>query len=410
VNRAPVQLKAKRHDSFWAPSKAALVLTVFVLIVLAPIVGWTLWTSWASAVGKGFSLDFPVAIRTSLATQYETTLFLESNAPVPLVLEYDPPVVENLEQRVRWRCDRGYLEQEEATLRTRFFPPSRSALCTIEAEVGFYPKRTGGTSPTPVYSRKATLRVLSPSPGSLFQNGELDGFRIGKYLNPSGAEGRKTPHVALHPERFLPPNAFYLVDDQTRDLRVSRHLRLGDFALDFPWFSLGKRQYIALDYRLVRKIEDLIDELNRAGLPGESFRMICGFRPPSYNLDRIAQDGGESLKAPFSLHQYGRAVDFILDADGDLRLDDLNRDDKVTVRDTAVIVHHINVLDRRYRSQGVPLYGGVGIYDHHDFWERPVQTPYIHMDTRGFLDEEGGLIRWPAQWPDGGGPIAWSKL
>jgi hypothetical protein len=80
------------------------------------------------------------------------------------------------------------------------------------------------------------------------------------------------------------------------------------------------------------------------------------------------------------------------------------------VRDTIPLIHCVNILDRRYRTQKIPLYGGAGIYDHHDFWERPVQSPYVHTDVRGFLDEDGTLIRWPRTWPDTGELISWGKL
>lgn len=388
--------------------KATIALILVTAMVL--VGGVVVLSASPAGVGKGVLLDFALAIRTSLPSQYETTVLLEKNDAISLLLDYDVPALTGYEQRVRWRCDRGRVEHEEGSLRNRFFPLSRSTVSTIEAEVGFYAKREGKTLSPPVLVKTAKLHVISPTPGNLLHKGELDDFKMGEYLNPSSPGASKTSYAALYPEKFLPPRVFYLVDDLSRDLRISRHLRLGDFALDYPWFSLGKRQYIALDYGLVRKMEDLIDELNRAGLPGEKFCIIYGFRPPAYNLERITQDGSESLKTPFSLHQYGRAVDFILDADGDLRMDDLDGDGKITVRDAAVIAHHVNVLDRRYRAQGISLYGGAGLYDHHDFWERPVQTPYVHMDIRGFLDEKGGLIRWPAEWPDTGEPISWGKL
>lgn len=363
----------------------------------------------SAVVGKGISLDLDMTIRTSLPSRYETTVLLENTAPVPLLLEYNASALANYEQRVRWRSDHGRIEREETALRNRFFPPSESAVSTIEAEVAFYAKREGKTLPTPIFTQTATLRVISPTPGRLLRNGEIGGFKIGDYPDPSAPGLRKNSYAALYPEKFFPPRAFYLVDDTSRDLRISRHRWLRDFALDYPWFSLGKRQYIALDYGLVRKAEDLIEEMNRAGLPGEKISIIYGFRPPAYNRDRAAQDDTESFEAPFSFHQYGKALDFILDADGDGRLDDLDGDGRVTVRDTAPIIRCVNALDRRYRSQGMPLYGGAGLHDHHNFRERPVQSPYVHMDVRGFLDEKGEMIRWPATWPDTGQPIAWGK-
>lgn len=362
---------------------------------------------------KGTSVEIALAIRTSLPSQYETTVLVEDNQPVPLMLQYNASALSSFDQRIRWRCDNGRLESAESPARNRFYPPGRAAVSTIEVEVGFHPRKEGATLPSAIYSEKAQLRVISPSPGSLLEHGVIDGFTIGEYLDPMARrsrEGNEESYALIYPEKFLPPKAYYLVDDASRDLRISRHFRFGDFALDYPWFSLGKRQYIAFDYGLVRKTEDLINDMNRAGLPGDKIRIIYAFRPPAYNLGRIAKDGGESLKAPFSLHQYGKAVDFILDADGDFKMDDLDHDGVISVRDTIPIVHCVNALDRRYRTQKIPLYGGAGLYDHHDFWERPVQSPYVHVDVRGFLDQEGNLIRWPAVWPDTKLTISWGKL
>jgi len=377
--------------------------------------GGALLSEPAAPIGRGKTLDVRVSIQTPLFTQYKTTVFLENRNPVPLVLEYNLPKRPAFDIKIRWSCDRGILERTEATLRNRFFPPPRSAVSTVEAELALYPQQSGERTKIPVLRETAKLRIISPSPSILLRNGVLDGFRIGRYLNPADPKVQKEFDLShswamIYPEKFLPPRFFYLVDEESRDLPISAHLHLGDFALDYPWFSLGKRQYIALDYGLVRKIEDLIEELDKAGLPGEKIRFIYGFRPPSYNIGRIESDGRKSLKAPFSFHQYGKAVDFILDADNDLRLDDLDGDGRITVRDAGVLVHYVNVLDRKYRDRAVPLYGGAGIYDHHDFWERPVQTPYVHMDVRGFLDEEGRLIRWPKNWPDTGEPIDWENL
>ena len=398
-----------------APARAAVVIAAALCCVAIARASAEAISSGAARPAKGVSAEIALAIRTSLPAQYETTVLLEDRDAVSLLLEYEAPVRGGYEQRVRWWCDGGRLEHEDSLVRNRFYPPLRAAVSTIQAELGLYPRQAGRTAKIPAFKKNAVLRVISSSPGMLLHDGEIDGFRIGRYLDPTDPEIRKEFNVAnswalIYPERFLRPSGFYLVDETSHDLRISRHFRLGDFALDYQWFSLGKRQYIALDYGLVRKMEDLVDELNRAGLPGDKIVIIYAFRPPAYNTDRVVRDSEQSLKAPFSFHQYGKAVDFILDADGDLRLDDLDGDGRITVRDAAALAHYVNVLDRRYRARAVLLYGGAGIYDHHDFWERPVQTPYVHMDVRGFLDENGHLIRWPSEWPDTGEPIAWGKL
>jgi hypothetical protein len=396
-------------------AETAARLAAAVFLAAALLAGCEAVAAGAVPPVKGTIVDFTMIIRTSLPSQYENTLLLENNEPVALLLDFQAPRLAGCEQRLHWRCDYGRLERAESELRNRFFPPATATVTTIEAELGFYPRRDGQTLPTPLLTNKAALHVISPSPGSLLQAGEMDGCRIGDYLDPTDLLIRRKynldgSYAVLHPERFLTPRAFYLVDDASRNLRISRHFRLGDFALDYPWFSLGKRQYMALDYGLVRKLEELVDEMNRAGLPGDKIRLIYGFRPPAFSIERNIQEGDQSLKAPFSLHLYGKAVDFILDADGDLRLDDLDHDGQITVRDTLPLIRCVNSLDRRYRVKGSPLFGGAGVAAHHDFPERRVQSPYVHVDTGGFLDEKGNLIRWPEKWPDTGERIDWDRL
>lgn len=368
-----------------------------------------------AAVGRPRNVEIVLGLRTDLPSQYQNVVFLPERKPVALTLDYQAPALAGFEQRIRWSTDKGRLEETGSTLRNQFTPPLQSAVSTIQAKLSFHGRQSNGKVGPGVLEKTATLKVISPSPQSYLRNGVIDGFRIGEYLDPRAGKSRKGIDVSdsyamIHPEKFLPPASFYLVDDESRDLRISRHFRLGDFVLDYPWFSLGKRQYIALDYAIVQKLEALIADLNRAGLAGDKMILVYGFRSPDYNLGRMQQDGEKTLKAPFSLHQYGKAADFIIDADGDLRLDDLDGDGLVSVRDAGVMAHYVNALDRRYREQDSPLVGGAGVYDHHDFWERPVQSPYVHMDTRNFLDASGHLVRWPRLWPGTKEPIDWGAL
>ena len=66
---------------------------------------------------------------------------------------------------------------------------------------------------------------------------------------------------------------------------------------------------------------------------------------------------------------------------------------KIDIDDARVILHYVNQLDKKYQNENSPLVGGAGIYSHHDFKGR-VQSPYIHIDVRGFTNPDGSLIRW----------------
>lgn len=246
---------------------------------------------------------------------------------------------------------------------------------------------------------------------------------LGRYLDPYSRKdldyatelrgGIPTRYPAEQPEHYRPPRLLYRCTAETRDVPVSTHLRLADFAMDYPWFSLGLPQYVAVVPELVAKLEDLIALLQEAGLAQRGLSFIYGFRAPVFNLDRIEDEGSDrTLKDPFSTHQYGMAADVIVDDDGDRQLDDLNHDGTVDIHDAAVILYYVNLLDRNYRDAKDPRVGGAGIYYHHDFWERPVQSPYCHLDVRGFLRPDNTLIRWASPkstWPDGE-PIRFARI
>jgi hypothetical protein len=368
---------------------------------------------------RGETLEMEAVLHCARGAQFGTSVLLPDQSPVSLTLDLREPRSRGLVRKVRWHSDEGVLESDDDVLRNTFYPPIRSKVCTVEAKVGYYPRSGDRVLTVAAIDETAVLKILTPTSADLLLNGMIDRYRIGEYPDPSDPAIREQFDVEnsfalIYPDKFLRPNAFYLVDDNSREFPLTPHLRLGSgrahYALDYEWFSLGKRQYVAIDPGLLRKLEDLIALFNEAGLAGDKIRTIYGFRPPAYNLERVDRDGADSLKAPFSLHQYGKALDVIIDADDDMRLDDLDGDGRSTVRDAAVMMHYINQLDRRYRDEGVPLYGGAGLYDHHDFWERPVQSPYVHFDVRGFLDPNGYLIRWPRTWPDTNEPIAWGDL
>jgi hypothetical protein len=324
----------------------------------------------------------------------------------------------NLRQKsedMTWRCSSGEVKFPRGPWEALWVPPARSETATI----AFRYSAAYNKFPRSLFyndieiGKDARVIVITPTAGSRLRKGVLDGFTMGEYLNPHDRETieKYAPEVRWfekHPQRYTPPEFFYKVTRENRNLRISEHFTLGDFAFDYPWFSLGLPQYIALDYDIVEKVEDLLGLMQRDGLAAHGFKFVYAFRPPSYNLSSIVRDGEETLKAPFSMHQYGRAVDLIVDEDNDLVMDDLNGDGKIDIHDAAVIMHYVNILDRRYREEGKLKVGGAGLYARNDFHER-VQTPYIHIDVRGFLDDQGHLIRWPARYPDGS-PIRFGDL
>ena len=124
------------------------------------------------------------------------------------------------------------------------------------------------------------------------------------------------------------------------------------------------------------------------------FKIIYGFRSPAYNLGAILTDDDKTLKSPFSMHMYGKAVDFIVDEDDDMVIDDLNHDGTISVEDAKTFRDYIEKLDKQLLAENSGLVGAGIIYYHHDYYERGeyAQSPYVHMDTRGYVREDGSLI------------------
>jgi uncharacterized protein YcbK (DUF882 family) len=89
-----------------------------------------------------------------------------------------------------------------------------------------------------------------------------------------------------------------------------------------------------------------------------TFNVHSGFRTPSYNrrVRRAATD---------SRHQYGDAMDLVIDADGDGR---------ITLNDELLVARAVDEVEAEHPE----LVGGLGLYT-----SRRYKVPYVHIDTRG---------------------------
>lgn len=324
------------------------------------------------------------------------------------------------ETRVVWEVSAGSIVEKSdapggSTL--RWAPPADSLVCDVTATLIATLQPAGrAADPRPAIVRKtASFRLLTSMSSAPMSDGFLAGYNLGRYPVPgSSTLGSESKWPTLHPDRYRIPQRFYRIATDDKPLRISPRVTLGHFVIDYPWGTLGMPQLVAIDLNLVRKIEDLIDLMQSEGrFPVTGIVPIYGFRPPSFNQESIKGRPDTNLKVEYSMHQYGRAMDFIVDEDGDLVMDDLNGDGISDIRDAAEIMRSVNILDRRYRDEGRwEMVGGAGIYEFHDFVGRP-KTPYLHMDTRGFQSDSGTLIRWkeppPAKWPDGT-DIRWGAI
>ena len=182
---------------------------------------------------------------------------------------------------------------------------------------------------------------------------------------------------AVHSEAYDNPAGFVEVTAENVGVHVSDHLTLGDFVthdgVSFP-------KYIVLREALLDKIELVLQDLEMHGVSTEHVEVLSGFRTPTYNFAL----GDASGRARESRHQYGDAVDLIVDADNDGRMDDLNHDGRVDAADVRVIEAAVDRVERAHPE----LAGGLGLYR-----EMGPSGPFAHIDVRGTRARWGTVNR-----------------
>ncbi len=305
--------------------------------------------------------------------------------------------------KYQWSTVSGRLEADNDVCRWLSLGPGLQVI-QVNGSITFVPPASSSMldSPQPkiVCHFTASKSCLVPLKVDYMPDGKIHGFEIGKYPDPFNPDDRKkasTPsRILAHAEIYMPPKLFYAVTPETYFLRIFKNYTLGEFDLDPRFMDLEYPRYIALDPKLLKKMDMLHELMAADGVPVTKFNIIYGFRSPAYNIGSWKKDGDETLKEPFSAHMYGLAVDFIVDEDGDYVMDDLNGDGKIDATDAVTLRRYVDKLDHRLLEQKNDLVGGAGYYYHHDFWERGeyAQSPYVHMDIRGYTREDGTLIRW----------------
>jgi uncharacterized protein YcbK (DUF882 family) len=201
------------------------------------------------------------------------------------------------------------------------------------------------------------LTVVTQVPFDRKRNGRLNGYLIGTY--PTEGSGR-TDHYA-------PPAGFIEVTPETLDVHISKHLRVGQF-LTKDQFTVWPK-YVALDLRLIDKLELVMQELHAMGVRAERMHIMSGFRTPSYN------GPGEGGRALLSRHTFGDAADvWIENGARSGYIADLNGDGRQDLRDAEVIVQAVERVEQKYPE----LVGGVGLYR-----ELGARGPFVHIDVRG---------------------------
>jgi hypothetical protein len=162
--------------------------------------------------------------------------------------------------------------------------------------------------------------------------GSVGAYRVGFWPEEKGR---------LRSEAYENPEGFIEVTPQNQDTRISEHFRLKDF-LTHDQHDVWPK-YLVLREPLLDKLELVISDL-------------------------------ESGRARDSRHQFGDAADIFIDSNHDGRMDDLNRDGRVNMRDVRVILAAVERVEKHYPD----LLGGTGIYH-----STGSHGPFAHIDVRG---------------------------
>jgi hypothetical protein len=185
----------------------------------------------------------------------------------------------------------------------------------------------------------------------------LNGYRLGYWPAERWLTGRN----------YLNPDGFVEVMPEHVTLPLSTHFQLGDFLMhdqDATW-----PKYVVLEEKLLDKLELVVQELAAKGFRADHVVVLSGFRAPYHNERRIDEGAART-----SRHQYGDAADILLDSDADGRMDDLNRDGRVDLRD----VEPISAAVARVEGRHPELTGGLGTYA-----AMGPSGPFAHVDVRG---------------------------
>jgi uncharacterized protein DUF882 len=194
-------------------------------------------------------------------------------------------------------------------------------------------------------------------------------------FNEAGTAGFSRYRVGSWPSsaltatpRYAPPKGFIGVTPENQGTAVSSNFTMSDF-LTHDQTNVWPK-VLVLRPVLLDKLELIHQELEREGLPSR-LHVMSGFRTPQYNEQGVGKKGG---RAAHSRHMYGDAADVFVDADGNGRMDDLNKDGRITVADARVLRSAAEKVEAQYPD----LVGGLSAYP-----ANSAHGPFVHVDARG---------------------------
>lgn len=201
-----------------------------------------------------------------------------------------------------------------------------------------------------------SLNVFVMVPAEQVQGGRLKYYHIGPYPDESEVKNKDV---------YVEPEGFIEVTQKNQELLLSPHFKLKEFTSKQ---RSGYPKFVYLRPSLLLKLEMLRREMNMNDINVSNMVIMSGYRTPQYNR--------AIGNVKFSRHVYGDAADIFVDNDGNYRMDDLNNDGIVNIKDADVMASMIAELNKRSEYKG--LIGGLGVYG-----PKPHRGPFIHIDTRG---------------------------
>jgi hypothetical protein len=201
--------------------------------------------------------------------------------------------------------------------------------------------------------------VVTMAPLDALYRAPLGAYRVGTWPRRG---------LAARDRRYAPPPGFIPVTLENASTRVSKRFRLGDFLTHDQEQVWPKA--LVLRVALLDKLELIGDRLASRGLSG-ALQIMSGFRTPQYNAAGMFSGSGRS---GVSRHMYGDAADIYVDEDGDGRMDDLDGDGKITIRDARVLLAVADGVEASHPE----LAGGLSAYAGNSS-----HGPFVHVDARG---------------------------
>jgi len=194
-------------------------------------------------------------------------------------------------------------------------------------------------------------------PTTEVRNGMLNGYRIGQYP-PSTPKGNPI---------YVRPPGFIEVTKENQDTRVSPHFTLKQFLCKED-MTRSFPKYVVLKERLPLMLEAVLERVNTMGFKTDTLHIMSAYRTPYYN--HAIGD------VRYSMHQWGGAADLYIDPKKTDRMEDLNRDGRIDIRDAKFLYDEIDKMltGPEYKR----FQGGMGFYP-----ANAAHPPFVHVDVRG---------------------------